>query len=236
MAIDVTDVLTSANAVLRNMHFGLTSGEHSTDYVNVRAILPRTATLAELAAALAEPFLGQFDVVLGPETGGRSLAQAIADYLYYTYGEKVDIVWADINGQGDKKVASFNSKFGFVELLRGKRILLVDDLLTTGTTELAVLKALNALDLDCEIVGLAVVVSRNDQLACQDFNLRRLHILTYFLDMETWTAEDCAAQGPCSKAVPMVTNIGRGKEWLANNPTYAGGGCTTADFANQDSN
>lgn len=231
MTIDVAGVLTEADAVLRGMHFGLTSGEHSVDYVNVRAILTRPDILARLAEALVEPFIGQFDVILGPETGGRTLAQAIGDYLHYVRGESAQVAWADITGQGDDKVASFNDKFGFVEKLRGKRVLLVDDLLTTGSTDLAVLRALKTLSVDCEVIGLAVVVSRTLELTCEVLGVPELHVLTYFTDMEKWDPKACLVHGPCSRQVPIVTNLGRGKEWLQANPTYPGGGATTSELA-----
>src|SRR3990167_667859 len=66
-------------ALLENDHFCLTSGRHSSAYVNPDPILSEPEVLSELGFALAQWIrdanLMMPDTIVGPETGGAYLAQ-----------------------------------------------------------------------------------------------------------------------------------------------------------------
>jgi len=115
----------SAGALLRG-HFVYTSGRHGADYLEKFRILedPRATTaLAAMIAARFQPLAPE--LVAGPTTGGIILAYEVARQL------GVDAVYVE-RGEGTGRVL----RRGF-EIVPGVRVLVVDDVVTTGGSLLA---------------------------------------------------------------------------------------------------
>lgn len=208
--MDLLRELRRAGAVLADSHFVYTSGRHGATYIDLDRLLPDLVTMTELCRNLAEPFRGRADVVAAPATGAIPLAVLTAQALAQD-AEPVDAVWADKTDQG-----FVIERAGFAERLRGRRTLVVEDLLTTGSSVAGVLDALR----NCEatVVGVSVVCNRGGVTARQ-LGVSQLNALADI----AFTAFDPASCPLCQAQVPIVEEVGHGREFRRAQPSYAGG-------------
>lgn len=143
---DVLDLLKKSGALLEG-HFKLASGLHSDKYVEKFRLLERPEITEELIRELASR-VRQYEpeVVVGPVTGGVILSYEMARQL------------------GTKAYFTEKTADGGMELRRGfdvqgKRVLLIEDIVTTGGS---VLKAAEAVrKAGGEVVAFAILVNRS---------------------------------------------------------------------------
>ena len=152
-----TEALFRASGAFREGHFQLKSGRHGDAYLEKFAVLSDPAATSELCGYVAARVRGEgeerplVDVVAGPTTGGVILAFETARQLGVRsiFAEEVQ----DADGATRREF-----RRGF-RIERGERVLLVDDILTTGGSLLAMLPAVEAMG--GEIVECAVLVDRS---------------------------------------------------------------------------
>lgn len=137
-------------------HFVLTSGRHADAYVEKFAVLSDPAATSELCGFWAARHRDRegtatVDLVAGPTTGGIVLAFETGRQLGVRaiFAEEV----RDPDGTTRREF-----RRGFT-IRPGERVLLVDDILTTGSSLLALIPAVEALG--GEIVECAVLVDRS---------------------------------------------------------------------------
>ncbi|MEO8463383.1 MAG: orotate phosphoribosyltransferase [Chloroflexota bacterium] len=151
-----TEALFRSSGALRDGHFLLKSGRHSEAYLEKFAVLSDPAATSELCSFWG----GQYreadgnpsvDLVAGPTTGGVILAFETGRLLgtRAIFAEEV----RDPDGAARREF-----RRGF-RIAPGERVLLVDDILTTGGSLLAMLPAVEAMG--GEIVECAVLVDRS---------------------------------------------------------------------------
>jgi orotate phosphoribosyltransferase len=152
-----TEELFRASGALREGHFQLKSGRHGDAYVEKFAVLSDPAATSELCSFWAVQFdgrndaLGRVGLVAGPTTGGVILAFETGRQL------GVRAIFAE-----EVKAADGTTHREFRRGFRiepGERVLLVDDILTTGGSLLAMIPAVEAAG--GEIVECAVLVDRS---------------------------------------------------------------------------
>ena len=147
------------SGALRQGHFRLKSGRHAERYLEKFQVLQYPAAVSELCGLIADLVRGPdgplVDVVAGPTTGGIILAFETARQLGVRgiFAEEVH----DPDGTTRREF-----RRGF-RLEPGERVLLVDDILTTGGSLLAMLPPIEASDAD--LVLAAVLVDRSGGLA-----------------------------------------------------------------------
>ena len=151
-----TEALFRHSGALREGHFLLKSGRHGDAYVEKFAVLSDPAATSELCGFWAARHRGEdgaasVDLVAGPTTGGVILAFETARQL------GVRSIFAEEVRAAD---GSTHREFrrGF-RIEPGERVLLVDDILTTGGSLLAMLPAVEAMG--GEVVECAVLVDRS---------------------------------------------------------------------------
>ena len=151
-----TEELFRSSGALREGHFQLKSGRHGDAYVEKFAVLSDPAATSELCGFWAselrdEDGTARVDLVAGPTTGGVILAFETGRQL------GVRAIFAEEVRDGD---GGTHREFrrGF-RIERGERVLLVDDILTTGGSLLAMLPAVEAMS--GEIIACAVLVDRS---------------------------------------------------------------------------
>jgi orotate phosphoribosyltransferase len=151
-----TEQIFRASGALREGHFQLKSGRHGDAYVEKFAVLSDPAATSELCgfwAAAHRDGDGQprVDIVAGPTTGGVILA--------FETGRQLGLpaIFAE-ETKGDGGAARREFRRGF-RIEPGQRVLLVDDILTTGGSLLAMIPAVEAMG--GEIVECAVLVDRS---------------------------------------------------------------------------
>ena len=202
-----TEALFRASGAFREGHFLLKSGRHGDAYVEKFAVLSDPAATSELcgywAAAVREVGV---DLVAGPTTGGVILAFETARQLgtRSIFAEEV----RDADGGTHREF-----RRGFT-IAPGERVLLVDDILTTGGSLLAMIPAVEALG--GEIIECVVMVDRSGGRATltspttgRSYPLRAL----WQLDLPTYepgieTCPRCAAGDPVY--APGSTGTGGG--------------------------
>jgi adenine phosphoribosyltransferase len=115
-------------------------------------------------ARLAEPYRTEpLDLVAGIEARGFILAGAIADRLgsgFVPIRKKGKLPWKTVSQEYALEYGTDTIEIHEDALARGKRVLLVDDLIATGGTAAAGIKLLRRLG--AEIVGAAFIIDLPD--------------------------------------------------------------------------
>ena len=125
---NIEAILKKSGAVLEG-HFLLTSGRHSPVYWEKFRIFERPEITRKLSAIIAGHFTGEgVEVVAGPTTGGIILAHEVARQL------GVGAIFAEKEGEG----RTFRRG---LQISPGQRVLVVDDVLTTGKSVGKVIEA-----------------------------------------------------------------------------------------------
>jgi orotate phosphoribosyltransferase len=109
----------------------------------------------------------------------------------------------------EKEGDSFAIRRGYGRLITGKKVLVVDDVLTTGGSVTKVIEAVRSID--GIVVGLGVICNRGGVTA-HDVAVPKLVSLAQ-IDLDSWRAEDCPL---CAQNVPINIDVGKGREFLAN--------------------
>jgi orotate phosphoribosyltransferase len=155
-----TEELFRRSGALKEGHFLLKSGKHSERYLEKFLVLQDPAATSELCgfwAARHRDAAGKPDVdlVAGPTTGGIVLAFETGRQLGVRaiFAEEVK----DADGATRREF-----RRGFT-IATGERVLLVDDILTTGGSLLAMIPAVEALG--GEIAGCLVMADRSGGMA-----------------------------------------------------------------------
>jgi orotate phosphoribosyltransferase len=143
----------------REGHFKLKSGRHGDRYIEKFEVLQWPERVTELCRLMAEAAhkpegAGQFDVVLGPTTGGVILAYECARQLGVRgiFAEEVSDGLAEMRRE---------LRRGFA-IAPGERVLLVDDVITTGGSLLAMLPVVE--EAGGELAHISVLVDRSGGL------------------------------------------------------------------------
>ena len=149
MAKNVEDIFRKSGAVLEG-HFLLTSGLHSPVYWEKFKVLQFPGYTEQLCQMIANHFRKQkIQVVAGPTTGGIILAFEVARQL------GVRGIFAEKEGEEERAF-----RRGFT-INPGERVLVVDDILTTGSSIRQVMAAVKRLG--GILVGIGVLVDRSEQ-------------------------------------------------------------------------
>ncbi|NQT05178.1 MAG: orotate phosphoribosyltransferase [Dehalococcoidia bacterium] len=182
MAGKTEDIFEKSGALLKG-HFLLTSGLHSPAYWEKFRILQFPGYTEQLCRMIADHFRREnVQVVAGPTTGGIILAFEVARQL------GVRGIFAE------KEDEERNFRRGF-SIDPGERVLIVDDILTTGSSVHEVIAAVNKLD--GNIVGIGVLVDRSGQAPDFGFPLFSCHHAATV----TYRPEECPL---CAAGIPLV--------------------------------
>ncbi len=201
---EIMKTLQEINAIITDSHIVYTSGRHGSAYVNKDAVYPHTEITAKLCKVMAENFKDAgVDVVAGPTIGGVILSQWVAYYLSELTGKEVLGVFSEAD---ENKNRFF--KRGYDKIIPGKKILIVEDILTTGGSVKKVVEAVKAID--GEVVGVAAFCNRGG-ISAEDLGVGDLKSLIS-VDLQSWDEKECPL---CQKGVAINTNVGKGREYLS---------------------
>ncbi len=167
---DLEALLIEAGAILRG-HFVLTSGRHSDVYFEKFRILEHPPALSALCARIANEFTGKIDLVAGPTTGGIIIAFEVARQLGLNaiYVETVD---------GEKTLRRN------AQVPAGARVLVVDDVLTTGLSVRETMSAIQKAGGNPS--GVAVLIDR----AGGEMDFGVPHFSAYRVEAQSWAPEE----------------------------------------------
>ena len=223
-----TESLFRSSRAFREGHFQLKSGRHGDAYVEKFQVLQDPAATSELCGYIAARGRGRdgetlVDLVAGPTTGGVILAFETARQLGVRgiFAEEV---------RADDGTMRREFRRGF-RIEPGERVVLVDDILTTGGSLLAMLPAVEAMG--GEIVECAVLVDRSGGRATLTSPLTgRVYPLRSLWQLDLPTYEPGSATCPsCADGIPLhapgSTGTATGLAATATGPAATG----TADTA-----
>jgi len=182
MDFDLLSLLRDSGALLEG-HFILTSGRHSDRYIEKFRLLEWPDSLDAAAQAMAEGISpDEVDVVLGAAVGGILLAGAVARILgrRTMFTERVDGV--------------MTLRRGFA-LAPGDRVLVVEDIVTTGGSVFELLDIVR--EAGARVQRVVCLVDRSEPGI--DFGAPGRTLLR--LPIATWEPEDCPL---CRQGVPLV--------------------------------
>jgi len=195
---EIYKLLLDVGAIVRNSHIVYTSGRHGSDYVNKDAIYLHPSIASKLATEMAKRHVGMgIEVVCGPERGGIILSQWVAYHLSKEEGREVLAVFAEKGNGG------YVLKRGYSNFIRGKRVLLAEDILTTGKSIGMVVELIRGLGGD--IVGIAAICNRGNVTQVDVGGVRIDPLIE--LSLPSWSAEECPL---CKKGVPINEELGKG--------------------------
>lgn len=179
---DVKQLLVETGAILEG-HFLLTSGLHSPMYVEKFQVLQYPEHTARMCAALAEQFADdQVELVIGPVTGGILLAHEVGKNL------KTRAIFTE------RENGKMTLRRGFV-IKPGERVLIVEDIVTTGGSVQEVLEVVR--EHGGIPVGVGLLVDRSGGTV--DFGIPAKSLLQ--LQVQTYQQDDCPL---CRNQVPMT--------------------------------
>jgi orotate phosphoribosyltransferase len=188
-AASIEEVFEAAGA-LRHGHFLLKSGRHSDRYLEKFAVLQYPSLAVEIGRRLAEAVApADPTLVVGPTTGGVLLAFETARQLEPLLGHGVRGVFAEPLERGVRGL-----RRGW-PVADDERVVLVDDILTTGASLLETVAAIRAAG--AEPLAAAVIVDRSTgpvELGCPIHPLGRNEIAS-------WPADACPL---CDAGEPLV--------------------------------
>lgn len=181
---DVKQLLIDTEAILEG-HFLLTSGLHSPMYVEKFNVLQHPKYTEKLCKELAERFRDQkVELVIGPMTGGILLAHEVGKAL----GTRAIFT--------ERENGKMTLRRGF-RIEPGTRVLVVEDIVTTGGSVREVVDVVN--EAGGELVGVGLLVDRSGGKA--DFGTDNVKALLH-LNVPTYKPEACPL---CNDGVEMTS-------------------------------
>lgn len=172
--------------------------------MNKDALYPHTELTSRLCLEIAERFLAhEIDAVLAPAVGGIILSQWTAFHLTQLKKKEILGVYAEKEGEG------FVIKRGFDELIRGKNLLIVEDVLTTGGSVKKVVESVRKVP--ANVIGVAALCNRG---GITEKDLGDVPKLTSLLSiqLQSWDERECPL---CNAGKPINTKVGKGREFLS---------------------
>ena len=182
MTSKVEEIFESSGAILKG-HFQLTSGLHSSIYWEKFRVLEYPNYTEQLCALIADHFAGQkIGLVAGPTTGGIILAHEVARQL------GVRALFAE--RKGDSRTFRRGAA-----ITPGERVLVTDDVLTTGKSIREVIAAVSSKG--GKVIGIGVLVDRSQEQI--DFGVPLFCCLRS--QTAAYTPRDCPQ---CAAGVPLT--------------------------------
>ena len=180
----VLDVFRKSNALLAG-HFLLTSGKHSSVYLEKFMVLQSPKHTEQLAKMIAAHFKSRKpDVVIGAAVGGIILAYEVARQL------KVRGIFME------REEGKLTLRRNF-EIKEGEKVLCVEDIVTTGGSVQELIDNIKA-NYKCDIIGTAVLINRSGKEL--DFGAGETYSLAT-VDVKAYEEKDCPQ---CKKGEPVT--------------------------------
>lgn len=193
----VLSIFEQTGAYLKG-HFRLTSGLHSDEYLQCALVLQHPAIAEQFGRELAAQLGGgekavtqAVDIVMSPAIGGLIIGHEVARAL-----------------SGRENAQGMNARFIFTErdagkmtlrrgfsLQQGERVVIVEDVITTGGSTREVIDLARAAG--AEVLGAGSIIDRSG--GAVDLGVPRIALAT--LQVRTWKPEECPL---CQQGLPVV--------------------------------
>jgi len=201
---EALQLLKETKALLIDDHFVGTSGRHLDVYINKDALYPHTKQTSRMGELFAEKNRDlAIDVVAAPALGGIILSTWTAFHLSKLKNREILGVYTEKDTQKNQIFTR-----GYDELVKGKNVLVIEDLTTTGGSVKKVVDSVR--NVGGNVVQVCVMVNRDPELVNSDTIGVPFSSLAV-LKAESWDESDCPM---CKNGVPINTTVGHGKKYL----------------------
>lgn len=169
---ETLEIYKKTGAILHG-HFKLTSGRHSDTYMQSAKIFVDTESSEKLCKALAEKLEGiDIDIVISPAIGGILMGYEVARQL-----KKPNIFAERENGE-------MTLRRGF-SIEKGQKVLVVEDVVTTGGSVKEVIKLVQ--ELGGDVVAVASITDRSNGKV--DFGVKYVSLIS--MDIVSYEESEC---------------------------------------------
>ncbi len=144
------DILRKTNALLEG-HFVLSSGLHSSKYIQCAKLLSFPHKAEKICKSLASKIkkkFKNFDLILSPAMGGIVIGYEIGRLL-----KKETIFCERVKGK-------FKLRRGF-QIKKGSKVLIIEDVITTGKSSMECVKLIK--NSKAKLIGFATIIDRSSK-------------------------------------------------------------------------
>ena len=144
-------VVLKKTEALKEGHFVLSSGLHSSQYVQCAKLLSFPKTAEKICKSLASKIKKNFkniDVILSPAMGGIIIGYEIGKLL------KKETIFCE------RVLGKFQLRRGF-NIKKGSRVLIIEDVITTGKSSLECVKLIKKSK--AKLLGFACIIDRSNK-------------------------------------------------------------------------
>jgi len=205
-------ILKECKAFVEGGHFVYSSGRHGDFYINKDALYMHPLKLDDVSYMLAQvakdSFTVPIDVVLAPTMGGILIGQSVAYTLSIDTGTEVLFTYCEPKPEHPVHRV-IRRKYDSV--IKGRNILLVDDIVTTGATMVGMAQA--AIRMGGNVIGGVSICDRGQTRAIKfypdkDSDVFELNMVPLLeLDLRTFPSDDCPL---CRAGRPVDPRLGEG--------------------------
>lgn len=180
--MNILERFAATNALLEG-HFVLSSGLHSPKYLQCALALQYPSDAAKFGEMIVENFTGDaIETVASPAIGGLVIGFATAQAL------GVRFIWTE------RENGAMTLRRGFA-VTEGERILVVEDVITTGGSTRECIDALEKKG--AKVVAAASIIDRSNGTA--NVGVPRISLVS--LDVPSYMAEDCPL---CAAGIEVI--------------------------------
>jgi orotate phosphoribosyltransferase len=200
---EVLEILKRVGAVVEGGHYIGVSGSHFGTYINKDALYMHTEEASKVCGIIAEKYAGEgVEIVAAPATGGIVLSQWTANHLSKREGREVLSIYTEKDKEGKQVL-----KRGYDIAVHGKKVLVLEDNVSTGNSVLQTIEAVRGAGAD--VVGVCALVNRdpgevNTAKLGAPFNA----LVEYPVEM--YSKEDCPL---CRNNIAVNTDFGHGSSF-----------------------
>ncbi len=200
----IIKILKKTKAIITGSHFVYISGKHGSVYINKDATYPHIKEVSKIGKLFAQKFKNKnIDVIAAPALGGIIISQWTAYHLSRFNKKEVLGVYTEKNEARDQVFTR-----GYDALVKGKKVLVIEDLTTTGGS---VKKVVNSVKkAGGKVVAVCVMVNRNPD----EVNEKMMGVPFYSLGVIRVDAYEEKKCPLCKKGIPINTVVGHGKKYL----------------------
>ena len=203
---DIISILKNVGAIITDSHFVGTSGRHISAYINKDALISYPKHTSKVGKLFAEKFKNKnIEVVVAPAVAGIPFSQWTAYHLGVMNKKNVLSLYTEKtpeNGQIFKR--------GYDLLVKNKRVLVIEDITTTGSSVKKVVQSVKKAG--GKIVAVCVMVNRDLKLVNSKSIGAPFSSLGVF-KVPSYSEKECPL---CQNNIPINTQFGHGKKFLEN--------------------
>ena len=180
------DILKKTNALLEG-HFVLSSGLHSSKYIQCAKLLSFPAKAEKICKSLALKIKRKFkkiDLILAPAMGGIIIGYEIGKLL------KIETIFCErVNGK-------FTLRRGF-NIKKGDKVLIIEDVITTGKSCMECVELIKKAK--GKLVGFATIIDRSSK---KTLKIKKKIVSHLKIDVPTYKRENLPKN---LKLIPITT-------------------------------